>query len=566
MSEVTAARIQQQAAIVEPPALLCELEPWPRVFFRNLGDTLLRRVPPPVQTTATPIPVHRDYFIKTGIDASRFAESYGAHIAFIVLVYLVCTLPFFNREPKLQSPAENTEISYYPVSDYLPPINTAAKAAMKTRHGAPKLAKQEILSVPPNADNNHQTIVTPPKIKLDHDVRLPNIVAWTPVPSTQPVTASARPVSQLKVPTFEPDVVSPTADVSKVHDKLSLPTLPQPSVVDPALSADQLKLKTGDLNMAQLQPSVEAPKLPVAPQRAAGVGNSPGKDVPPSPNVQNVPSAQGQGQIIALGLNPADVHGPIDVPGGNRSGEFHASPGGKADAPGTPNVVGSGTADNGGGNGKGNGLPSGIMVGNPPPGATTAAVAGTPNGSGTVAKAANPSSVDMDARKRMIAAAMKPSLPSYRDRVSPPPASSIEDPDASIEKRVFGRRRYYSLIMNMPNLTSATGSWIIRFAELKQSDDKTDLTAPVATIKVDPAYPPDVLRDHVEGTVTLYAIIRADGTVDDIRVLDSLDSRLDENAKQALSRWRFRPGIKNGEPVAVEAVVQIPFRMTRLSK
>jgi TonB family protein len=177
--------------------------------------------------------------------------------------------------------------------------------------------------------------------------------------------------------------------------------------------------------------------------------------------------------------------------------------------------------------------------------------------------AANP---NLDAQKRMLAAAMKPSLPTYHDRVSPPPASSVEDPDASIEKRVFGHRRYYSLIMNMPNLTSASGSWIIRFAELKQSDDKTALTAPVATTKVDPAYPPDVLRDHVEGTVTLSAIIRADGTVDDIRVLDSLDSRLDENAKQALARWHFRPGIKNGEPVAVEAVVQIPFRMSRLSK
>jgi protein TonB len=116
----------------------------------------------------------------------------------------------------------------------------------------------------------------------------------------------------------------------------------------------------------------------------------------------------------------------------------------------------------------------------------------------------------------------------------------------------------------MPNLTSATGSWIIRFAELKQSDDKVPLTAPVALSKVDPAYPPDVLRDHVEGTVTLYAIIRTDGSVDDVRVLNSLDSRLDENAVRALLHWRFRPGSKNGEPVAVEAVVQIPFRMHSL--
>ena len=159
---------------------------------------------------------------------------------------------------------------------------------------------------------------------------------------------------------------------------------------------------------------------------------------------------------------------------------------------------------------------------------------------------------------------MKPAQPSIRDRAAPappPPVSYDDDPDRSIEQRVFGKRRYYSLIMNMPNLTSATGSWIIRFAELKQSDDKTPLVAPVALSKVDPAYPPDVLRDHVEGKVTLYAVIRADGTVDDIRVLDSLDSRLDANAVRALSAWHFRPGTKNGEAVAVEAVVEIPFRM-----
>ncbi len=86
----------------------------------------------------------------------------------------------------------------------------------------------------------------------------------------------------------------------------------------------------------------------------------------------------------------------------------------------------------------------------------------------------------------------------------------------------------------------------------------------MATTKVDPAYPPEVLRDHVEGTVTLYAVIRADGTVDDIKVLDSLDSRLDATAVRALARWHFRPGTKNGEPVALEAVVQIPFRMQHL--
>jgi len=164
----------------------------------------------------------------------------------------------------------------------------------------------------------------------------------------------------------------------------------------------------------------------------------------------------------------------------------------------------------------------------------------------------------------MIAAAMKPSVPSIRDRQPPPPPTLSDDPDRSIEQRVFGSKRSYKLIMNMPNLTSVTGSWIIHFAELAQSNDKAALSAPVATTKVDPAYPADVLRDKVEGTVTLYAVIRADGTVDGVKVLDSLDSRLDETAMRALSRWHFRPGTKNGEPVALEAVVEVPFRMKHL--
>ncbi len=544
----------------DPGLPLFELEPWHRVFLSNLGDLLLHRQPPPVEITAQPVALRPGYFIRTGIDAYRFAESYAGHVAFIIVVYLLCTLPFFNRAPKLQSPFENTKVEYYPVSEYLPPINTASKAPVKPRKGAPKLARQEILSVPPEPDNNHQTIVTPPKVKLDHDVKLPNIVAWTPVPSAQPIAASARSVSQLKVPQFETQVVAPTADVSQLKSKLQLPTLPQPSVVEPPLSPDQLKLQRGQLNMAQIQPQVAAPKLPVPVQRASGVGDSGAKNVPPPPNVQDLPASQGQGQLIALGLSPADVRGPISVPSGNRSGEFHASPGGKADAPGTPNVVGTGTDSNGGsGKGAGNGLPPGITVGPAPPGATTSAVAGTPTAK---PPASNP---DLEARKRMIAAAMKPSLPSIRDRQPPsPPPTVSDDPDASIEKRVFGARHYFSLTLNMPNLTSATGSWIIRFAELKENTDKGLITAPVATTKVDPAYPPEVLRDKVEGTVTLYAVIRADGSVDDIKVLDSLDSRLDENAVRALARWHFRPGTKNGTPVALEAVVQIPFRMRHL--
>jgi TonB family protein len=117
----------------------------------------------------------------------------------------------------------------------------------------------------------------------------------------------------------------------------------------------------------------------------------------------------------------------------------------------------------------------------------------------------------------------------------------------------------------MPNLVSSGGSWIVRFAEISDDHSGQPLSAPVATSKVDPAYPAELMRNGVEGTVVLYAVIHKDGTVGEVRVLRGLQTKLDENARIALSRWKFRPGMKNGEPVELEAVVQIPFKASRIS-
>jgi TonB family protein len=385
------------------------------------------------------------------------------------------------------------------------------------------------------------------------------------IPVVEPTADVSKLKSKLQTPTLpQPAMVEPSADVSHLNAKSKLPALPQAALLEPTLSPDQLKLKTGQINMAQLDSGLLAPKLPVEPQRTSGTTESGGKagkeaaaNIPAQPNVSGLGATAGQGQLIALGLNPVDIRGPVSAPAGNRSGEFHASPGGKPDAPGTPNVTGTGKdADvSGGPGGKNTRAPTGIYVAQPPAGANASAVAGTPVKSPASAKP------DMEARKRIIAAAMNPNLPNPA-RVSPPPVRKSPDVvEPTIEQRVFGKKTYYSLVLNMPNLTSATGSWIIRFAELQQNPDKSAVTAPVATTKVDPAYAPDALRDHIEGTVTLYAIIHTDGTVSQIRVLDSLDDRLDANAVHALAGWHFRPGTKNGAPVDLEAVVQIPFRM-----
>ena len=124
----------------------------------------------------------------------------------------------------------------------------------------------------------------------------------------------------------------------------------------------------------------------------------------------------------------------------------------------------------------------------------------------------------------------------------------------------------------MPNLNSGGGSWIIHFAALKSDSTSanfsgeaasSDLSSPVAMRKVDPAYPLDLMRQNVAGTVILHAVILADGTVGTVHVLRSIDDRLDQFASDAIAKWQFEPAMKNGAPVAVEATFWIPFRPTK---
>jgi periplasmic protein TonB len=115
----------------------------------------------------------------------------------------------------------------------------------------------------------------------------------------------------------------------------------------------------------------------------------------------------------------------------------------------------------------------------------------------------------------------------------------------------------------VPNLNSAGGSWVMHFAELKQAEKPGELVAPVATQEVDPGYPIELMRQNVQGTVMLSAVIRSDGSVGEVRILRGVDDRLDVYASAALSRWRFRPATRNGDPVAIQTVVMIPFRPMR---
>jgi protein TonB len=85
--------------------------------------------------------------------------------------------------------------------------------------------------------------------------------------------------------------------------------------------------------------------------------------------------------------------------------------------------------------------------------------------------------------------------------------------------------------------------------------------APLLLYKVEPDYSEQARLARYNGTVLLRVVIDEQGAPQDIRVLRSLGLGLDEKAIEAVRHWRFRPGLKNGKAVAVDANVEVNFQL-----
>lgn len=565
---------------------------WPRAFLDNLRGFLAPNRLPQLDLRSAPAPFWPDVFVQRKLPWSGFAKSVVSH--FVAVACLIGFSRLIALQPQLApvSKFEHAQVIYYTPSEYLPPLDTREAESSTPEKADPEFSRQPIISVPREHDNRLQTIVTPPQIKLKRDVALPNIVAWSDTPRKPQLAIPPAPLTaaadlQRLAPEMN-SVVSPPPDPARVNEHRARPNLqdnvvapppkdvrstaasaqamrdPQNAIIAPPPSVEVASNRPlGDLNIAASAVIAPAPSLPVAAQRtlpAAGAWNGSQQVVPPPPSV-SAGGSQGsfgaRGHVIALNLHPA-IGAPPDPPAGNRSGRFAATPEGHAGASGSPgsssaaSTAGNGTGKNG--SKRTNGLPAGLYVGAAT--ANSSPVAGDP-------KSKSPSNT---VNPNLLASVRRPSITSGARSMQPDSATKLSE----AEREVFGNRRFYSVTLSMPNLNSAGGSWVIRFAELNSETANTisdgsnkpaaDLSEPMATRKVDPAYPLQLMRENVSGTVIVYAVIHADGSVGNVRVLRGVDDRLDRFAVEAVSQWKFEPATKAGVPVDVEATFRIPFR------
>lgn len=87
------------------------------------------------------------------------------------------------------------------------------------------------------------------------------------------------------------------------------------------------------------------------------------------------------------------------------------------------------------------------------------------------------------------------------------------------------------------------------------------IKTPQLTRKVNPNYTKSAMDRKVEGSVEVDAVILKDGTVGEVTMKRSLDEDLDQEAINAIKQWTFKPGTKDGQPVAVQVFIELSFTL-----
>src|SRR5262249_41063081 len=346
------------------PNLLPRLEPGLQTFCRNFADLFRRSIT--VESTEQSGTFWPDVFVRRPLPWSRFAASGVIHAGALAFI-----LPATRLWPNVDRTYEPTslkqaDVIYFSPSEYLQPFDSGAEASSSTP-GDPVFAPQPIVSVPANSDNREQTIVTPPEVKLDKEVPLPNMVEWQSALPTVPISATSS-LAQSSKTVIPPTVVEPAPELSSGLSRSAIALQTQPvgpapnpqaagkltsssgfetSVIGPpAVITEKDVRRVVDVDIGKMEVISPAPKLTVSeqhtPSAAGNLAGGLGTAVAgPAPSTAGISGASTGERLIALGIHPTSLKGPVVAPNGNRRGTFEAGPTGKVGASGEPTRQGN---------------------------------------------------------------------------------------------------------------------------------------------------------------------------------------------------------------------------------
>lgn len=465
-------------------------------------------------------------------------------------------------------PPEERKLIWYPPRNPLPDISPVGPALQGPLRGRQKSAGETIIAVSKRPNAGKQLIWLPaPELPKPVEHRLPNMVMLAPQPAPPPprrVFTPPMPPARPQPPAA-PTLEAPAIQVAGAPARPALSplqglpkTAPKPAPKPFVPPSRPPKLPYGPA------PVIDAPPPPISNVKPGGeLGAWPGatsgarrRFVPPPPPAGAGNGAGTSGGAVAeappnlspgsqtetvnmavVGLNPAAaLQGPLPQ---------HSQPGNFSTAPNT------------GAPGGGNGEVAGIRV----PGLT---VRGGGAGSATQGPAPAPPPVAAAPQRVVV---FETRLLQYAPPLSAPLRPSARTLPAPIEAR-FASRPVYTLVIEKPNLPEYADDWILWFAESEPlGGADPQMRAPVPFRKLEVAgQGPRKNGLPRNQRVRLALRIGTDGKPDLVAVLGALAPDLAQQAIEDLRKWEFRPALRNGRPVAVDAVLEIPFSGVPVSR
>jgi TonB family protein len=488
--------------------------------------------------------------------------SLGLHVsAFLALMYAppisLPTLPPPSPSEYQQAFAgKEDKIVWYKfreLPDITPPDSPKARRPLR----AAVEAKQAIVSSPKDAPKRELVVVAPLPAIEPPPLDLPNLIAvklppkeFTTPPDlvrpeppkielpdapetvTQQVDAAKLPKTYIPPPTPVQKAVKVEAPsdspVYQTPSPLStrLPAIRLPSrpyvPPQPLAAAEQRKIEAATaVTMAAVNapasaamPGIRLPARAYAPPRSTA-----GPQAKPTVAIPQIDGPAGDVTIAIAGLNPATT--AVKLPAASSPAQFSAGQKVRPDGA---------TSD---------GAAKGITA--------------------TDLYAHSTSETKPELLARVLAAPTSKTLIDDSLRLRPVPANSSTRVSNAPDPR-FNGRDVYMMAIQMSNLTSYSGSWLMWYADRTLREATLQpISAPVPHRKVDPKYIASAVSDHVQGRVQLFCVIGREGNVTSIELLRGADERLNRSAMEALSKWEFYPATRNGQPVDVDVVVEIPF-------
>jgi Gram-negative bacterial TonB protein C-terminal len=497
---------------------------------------------------------------RVGAQPDRWAifSSFLLHFALILFcarvpmgwlfAYASTRQPMHEEDIKLIYPLPRRALT-----DYLPSLEPPGKGG-KPGHGnlpdkPPARGSLEwhprftVVSNPPHPDNPTQTIIqpsSPPDLKIQQELKLPNIVLTGLTPPRMPLKAAlrapaeARPVEAQApispdLPFIPPDAMPPPLAPATVEN----PHLPVPvgSAV-PQLSAQAKETQT----------------------TARGLGG-------------NAPEANQPGLII-LSANASSLANLLGLPPGNRYGEFAISPaGGKPGSPGGERggVVGGGT----GGSGTGGDSSAGVGSGNSGGGGSGTGAGGFFSVKGGKLRG-NGEGLPALSSTLAVNMVFPVTAPSIHVRENSLVVSAGPIGGGGLD--TYGVLRcagVYTVYLAMPR-----ASWPLEYCREEEQRQPEEARAATGTVRlaggVVPPQPEKQFDFHrppipplkANKLIILKGKIAKDGSVGHLKLLQGVTKAADEAAMAAFARWTFKPALEGGKPIAVDFLVGIPATLS----